>query len=157
MAGHLKSAGYGVQSYDKRGGGTHASPRHAAEGADMLFTMLPDGEVVREVVLDALPGLSHGALVVDMSSSDPLGTQALGAALAANRIGMVDAPVSGAVRGAIPAQCRSPARTYSSLPLPLATWAPATLSAQHAHFYSSDFGPIRASDPSAWLVRPMEF
>src|SRR5258706_5780810 len=76
------------------------TPRHAAEGADMLFTMLPDGEVVREVVLDALPGLGHGALVVDMSSADPLGTQALGAALAANRIGMVDAPVSGAVRGA---------------------------------------------------------
>jgi 3-hydroxyisobutyrate dehydrogenase len=35
-----------------------------------------------------------------MSSSDPLGTQALGAALAANEIGMGDAPVSGAVRGA---------------------------------------------------------
>src|SRR3954469_5363807 len=100
MAGHLAAAGYRVQSYDKRGGGTHASARHAGEGADMLFTMLPDGEVVREVVLDALPALKRGALVVDMSSSDPLGTQALGAALAANQIGMVDAPVSGAVRGA---------------------------------------------------------
>src|SRR3954468_19624023 len=100
MAAHLKAAGYRVQSYDKRGGGTHASPRHAAEGADYLVTMLPDGNVVREVVLDALPALDRGALVIDMSSSDPLGTQALGAALAANKIGMVDAPVSGAVRGA---------------------------------------------------------
>lgn len=100
MAGHLAAAGYRVQSYDKRGGGTHATPRHAAEGADMLFTMLPDGDVVREVVLDALPALQRGTLVVDMSSSDPLGTQALGAALAANQIGMADAPVSGAVRGA---------------------------------------------------------
>lgn len=100
MAGHLAAAGYAVQSYDKRGGGTHASARHAAEGVDILITMLPDGDVVREVVLDALPALKHGALVIDMSSSDPLGTQALGAALAANAIGMVDAPVSGAVRGA---------------------------------------------------------
>lgn len=100
MAGHLKSAGYAVQSYDKRGGGTHGTPRHAAEGAGVLVTMLPDGNVVRDVVLDALPALEHGALVIDMSSSDPLGTQALGAALAANGIGMVDAPVSGAVRGA---------------------------------------------------------
>ena len=100
MAGHLAAAGYAVQSHDKRGGGTHASARHAAEGADVLVTMLPDGNVVRDVVLDALPALKHGALVIDMSSSDPLGTQALGAALAANAIGMVDAPVSGAVRGA---------------------------------------------------------
>ena len=100
MSGHLAAAGYAVQSYDKRGGGTHASARHAAEEADVLVTMLPDGEVVREVILDALPALKHGALVIDMSSSDPLGTQALGAALAANEIGMVDAPVSGAVRGA---------------------------------------------------------
>jgi len=100
MAAHLKTAGHGVQSYDKRGGGTHASARAAAEGADVLLTMLPDGNVVRDVVLDALPALRHGALAIDMSSSDPLGTQALGAALAANAIGMVDAPVSGAVRGA---------------------------------------------------------
>ncbi len=99
MAGHLASAGHPLQTYDKRGG-THASARHAAEGADVLITMLPDGDVVREVVLETLPALKKGALVIDMSSSDPLGTQALGQALAENEIGMVDAPVSGAVRGA---------------------------------------------------------
>jgi 3-hydroxyisobutyrate dehydrogenase len=100
MSAHLAKAGHAVQTHDKRGGGTHASPRHAAEGADLLITMLPDGDVVRDVVLDALPALKAGCIVVDMSSSDPLGTQALGTALAANGIAMVDAPVSGAVRGA---------------------------------------------------------
>ena len=100
MSDHLVAAGLSVQTYDKRGGGTHASARHAAEGVDAFITMLPDGDVVRDVVLDALPALRRGALVVDMSSSDPLGTQALGGALAANEIGMIDAPVSGAVRGA---------------------------------------------------------
>jgi 3-hydroxyisobutyrate dehydrogenase len=100
MSAHLAKAGHAVQTHDKRGGGTHASPRHAAEGADLLITMLPDGDVVRDVVLDALPALKAGCIVVDMSSCDPLGTQALGTALAANGIAMVDAPVSGAVRGA---------------------------------------------------------
>jgi 3-hydroxyisobutyrate dehydrogenase len=55
---------------------------------------------VREALLEALPGLSPGAVVVDMSSSDPLGTRALGPALAAKQVEFVDAPVSGAVMGA---------------------------------------------------------
>jgi 3-hydroxyisobutyrate dehydrogenase len=59
--------------------------------------MLPDGDVVREVVLDALPSLKAGAVVIDMSSSDPAGTRALSVALSAKQIAMVDAAVSGAV------------------------------------------------------------
>lgn len=97
MVANLARAGYAVQSYDKRGNGTHASVRQAAEGADVLVTMLPDGDVVREVVLEALPALKRGALVIDMSSSDPAGTRALATALAPKRIALVDAPVSGAL------------------------------------------------------------
>jgi 3-hydroxyisobutyrate dehydrogenase len=97
MAANLARAGYAVQSYDKRGNGSHASVRKAAEGVDVLLTMLPDGEVVREVVLEALPALKRGALVIDMSSADPAGTVALGVALSAQNISMVDAPVSGAL------------------------------------------------------------
>jgi 3-hydroxyisobutyrate dehydrogenase len=100
MAAHLAAAGFAVQSYDKRGGGTHTSARKAAEEADVMLTMLPDGDVVRKVVLDALPALKRGALVIDMSSSDPVGTQALGTTLSSKGVSMVDAPVSGAVRGA---------------------------------------------------------
>jgi 3-hydroxyisobutyrate dehydrogenase len=97
MAANLAAAGFAVQSYDARGTGTHASARKAAEGADVLVTMLPDGEAVREVVLEALPALKPGALVIDMSSADPAGTLALGTALAAKDISLVDAPVSGAL------------------------------------------------------------
>ncbi len=100
MAAHLAAAGFTVQSYDKRVNGTHDSVRKAAEGADFLITMLPDGAVVRDVVHEALPALKRGALVIDMSSSDPIGTRALGKRLAASDVAMVDAPVSGAVRGA---------------------------------------------------------
>jgi 3-hydroxyisobutyrate dehydrogenase len=100
MAAHLAAAGFAVRTFDVRGTGTRASARDAAKGADALVTMLPDGDAVREAVLEALPSLPRGAIVVDMSSSDPLGTQALGAALEAAGIGMLDAPVSGAVVGA---------------------------------------------------------
>jgi 3-hydroxyisobutyrate dehydrogenase len=87
---------YRVRSFDLNGRGNCKSAREAAWGADVLITMLPDGDAVRDAVLDALPFLKRGAVVVDMSSSDPAGTRALGLALAKNRVSMVDAPVSGA-------------------------------------------------------------
>jgi 3-hydroxyisobutyrate dehydrogenase len=96
MAANLEAAGFTVQSFDLNKKGNRKSARSAAEGADALITMLPDGDAVRDAVLDALPGLQPGAVVVDMSSSDPAGTRALGKALEAKGIGMVDAPVSGA-------------------------------------------------------------
>ena len=96
MAANLETAGYAVQSFDLNDKGNRKSARAAAEGADALITMLPDGDAVRDAVLDALPGLKPGAVVVDMSSSDPAGTRALGVALSKNRVGMIDAPVSGA-------------------------------------------------------------
>ncbi len=97
MAPLLARAGFAEHSYDRNGSGTHASPRAAARGADVLVTMLPDGRAVRQAVLAALPALRRGAIVVDMSSSDPTDTQKLGALLAARGIAMLDAPVSGAV------------------------------------------------------------
>jgi 3-hydroxyisobutyrate dehydrogenase len=100
MAANLKAAGFAVPTYDLNGTGSAKSAREAAHCADALITMLPDGEAVRDAVLDALPALKPGAVVIDMSSSDPLGTRALGAALAAAGIEMLDAPVSGAVVGA---------------------------------------------------------
>jgi 3-hydroxyisobutyrate dehydrogenase len=96
MAANLEAAGFAVQSFDLNRPGNRNSARDAAEGADALITMLPDGDAVREAVLDALPALKAGSVVIDMGSSDPAGTRALGLALSKNRILMVDAPVSGA-------------------------------------------------------------
>jgi len=97
MSAHLAAAGYPLQSHDANGDGTHASIPAAAADADVLITMLPNGDVVREVVLEALPSLKEGSLVIDMSSADPAGSRALGRALAAHGIAMIDAPVSGAI------------------------------------------------------------
>jgi len=96
MAANLEAGGFAVQSFDLNRKGNRKSARDAARGADALITMLPDGDAVQEAVLDALPALKPGAVVIDMSSSDPTGTRALGLALLKNQIGMVDAPVSGA-------------------------------------------------------------
>ena len=96
MAANLEAAGFTLQTYDLKRKGNRKSARDAAEGADALITMLPDGDAVRDAVLDALPALKPGAVVVDMSSSDPAATRALGSALKAKDIAMIDAPVSGA-------------------------------------------------------------
>jgi len=45
--------------------------------------------------------LRPGAIAIDMSSSDPVGTRALGAALAARGVTLIDAPVSGGVPRAV--------------------------------------------------------
>jgi 3-hydroxyisobutyrate dehydrogenase len=69
-------------------------------GCEALVTMLPDGHAVRAVVLDALPRLPRGSVVVDMSSSSPIGTRELGAQLRQHGIALIDAPVSGGMRKA---------------------------------------------------------
>jgi 3-hydroxyisobutyrate dehydrogenase len=100
MTENLAKAGFALRTFDVRAAGTARSIREAVEEADVLVTMLPDGGVVAEVVLEALPYLHEGAIVVDMSSADPAGTRALGDALKAKGVHMIDAPVSGAVVGA---------------------------------------------------------
>jgi len=101
MAANLAKEGFAVRSFDLNGTGSSPSVRDAAAGAEVVITMLPDGEAVRKAVLEALPALDSGTVVVDMSSSDPAATRALGTMLAARGIELVDAPVSGAVPKAI--------------------------------------------------------
>jgi 3-hydroxyisobutyrate dehydrogenase len=97
MAANLARAGFAVQSFDLNDKGNCRSIREAAAGAQALVTMLPDGNAVREAVLEALPALSPGCVVIDMSSSDPASTRALAPALKARGVEIVDAPVSGAI------------------------------------------------------------
>jgi 3-hydroxyisobutyrate dehydrogenase len=85
------------------------APRLAAvaEACSVIITMLPDSKVVRAVVIgtDAAPGLvahlKSGSLIIDMSSSYPIDTVALGRDVAAQGIAIVDAPVSGGVGKAV--------------------------------------------------------
>jgi 3-hydroxyisobutyrate dehydrogenase len=71
--------------------------------ADLIVTMLPNGGNVRDALLDwgIAAVLAPGALVVEMSSSDPADTLRLAADLAPDGIAIVDAPVSGGVPRAV--------------------------------------------------------
>ena len=117
MAASLARASFEVIGYDAdpnaaeafaaaTGCRTAATPAALAGAVSVAVTMLPTGAVVRQVLLEeeggALAGglgggKSGGGLVIDMSSSEPMGTRALGAALAERGVALVDAPVSGGV------------------------------------------------------------
>lgn len=107
MAAQLAGAGYPlvVADSDPQRAASFAAAHPAiaaAAGADfaaveVLFTMLPHGGIVREVLLGELGiarELASGSVVVDASSSDPLGTRALAGELAALGLVLVDAGVS---------------------------------------------------------------
>jgi 3-hydroxyisobutyrate dehydrogenase len=100
MSANLVAGGYTIQSYDLNGSGNRKSAQEAADGAGILITMLPDGAAVRKAALAALPGLQAGAVVVDMSSSDPGSTRELEKDLRKKHVLLLDAPVSGSIKGA---------------------------------------------------------
>ncbi len=113
MAGHLVKAGFDVTVFDIRpetmqafvaqhGGKAAASLAEAGRGADAVITMLPNDKVVRKAILGengdgAAASLGKGALVIDMSTSDPVGTRSLAEALKPRGVDVVDAPVMGGV------------------------------------------------------------
>jgi 3-hydroxyisobutyrate dehydrogenase len=71
--------------------------------SDFVVTMLPTGRIVHDLyVREGLARkLRPGTIAIDMSSSDPVGTRELGAALASSGITLIDAPVSGGVPRAL--------------------------------------------------------
>jgi len=73
----------------------------ALHAAGVVVTMLPDGDAVESVVARLLDVLRPGALVVDMSSSEPARTVALAERARAAGLELVDAPVSGGVARAV--------------------------------------------------------
>jgi 3-hydroxyisobutyrate dehydrogenase len=86
----------------------HGSLAELGRASELVITMLPDGKIVRKVLCGGpgsndgvLAGLAAGSLVIDMSSSAPVGTRELGAELAARGVALVDAPVSGGVKRAV--------------------------------------------------------
>ena len=72
--------------------------------AEAVFTCLPNGKSVAEAGLGEggiAEGMAEGSVLVDMSSSAPMGTIDLGKTLSERGIRMVDAPVSGGVPRAV--------------------------------------------------------
>jgi 3-hydroxyisobutyrate dehydrogenase len=98
MARNLVAAGFSLLVRD-------ADPARAEEfggnassfaTCDVVVTMLPNDAIVRAALVDGgiAAELAPSAVVVDMSSSNPTATKALGVLLS---VALVDAPVSGGV------------------------------------------------------------
>ena len=88
--------------------GTFAdSPAKLAGQVDLLFTMLPDPDAVKQTALGINGFLDHlrsNALWVDCSSVNPSFSKKMAAATAARRIRFVDAPVTGSAPAAADAK-----------------------------------------------------
>ncbi len=108
MARRLVAQGYHVAGYDvdatragrAREGGVvlAASPAGAAEGADIVFSSLPDPAAVRRVYLGAdsvLIAVRRGTTLIDVSTVDPDTWREIAAAAQPVGVDCLDAPVSG--------------------------------------------------------------
>lgn len=89
------------QRFAAAGGATADTLEAAVSAADLVIAILPNGKIVRDVVQAMRPHLPPGCVIVDMSSSDPVGTRALGDELLRAGFKFADAPVSGGVRRAV--------------------------------------------------------
>jgi 3-hydroxyisobutyrate dehydrogenase len=114
MAANLVKAGHHVTGYDinstamqalaAAGGQSAASAAEAARGADVVITMLPAGEHVREVwlhqggLIEAVKGATP--LLIDCSTIDVESARVVSEAARVAGFEMLDAPVSGGVGGA---------------------------------------------------------
>ena len=105
MAANLATAGHAVAGFDVAGtsaeGVTNcASAQDAATDADIVITMLPNGEILRRVANDVIPAMKNGATLIDCSTVDVESARAVAAQATDAGLQMVDAPVSGGIGGA---------------------------------------------------------
>ncbi|MDE3131832.1 MAG: NAD(P)-dependent oxidoreductase [Acidobacteriota bacterium] len=113
MCGHLLDAGYGASVYSRtreraralleQGAAWADTPAQAAAAADVIFTMVGYPADVREVILGEQGVLSAarvGAVLVDMTTSEPSLAQEIFRVAAERGVAGIDAPVSGGDVGA---------------------------------------------------------
>jgi 3-hydroxyisobutyrate dehydrogenase-like beta-hydroxyacid dehydrogenase len=130
MAGHLLRAGHSVTVYnrtqakakawvDQHKGQAAATPREAAQLADVVCVCVGNDDDVRSVVygeLGVLSGMSSGGLLIDHTTASAELARELAVSAAAQGVGFIDAPVSGgqagAERGALTAMCGGSVEDY---------------------------------------------
>ena len=106
MARNLLGAGIKVRAWNRStekaepladdGAAVVEDPTEAAQGADLLLTMLADADAIDEVVRDGvLPALAEGAVWLQMSTVGEKGNATLAHLALENGVAYVDAPVLG--------------------------------------------------------------
>ncbi|HJV97409.1 MAG TPA: NAD(P)-dependent oxidoreductase, partial [Albitalea sp.] len=115
MAGHLARAGHQVTVYNRTaakaqqwvadyGGASAATPKAAADGADIVFACVGNDDDLRSVVQGesgAFAGMKRGAVFVDHTTASAKIARELSAAARERGLQFIDAPVSGGNLGAI--------------------------------------------------------
>ena len=131
MAGHLKSAGHDVTVFNRtaakaekwvaeHGGQLGATPKEAAQGADLVMACVGNDDDLRSVCLGddgAFAAMAEGSIFVDHTTVSAAVTRELHDAAALKGIAFVDAPVSGgqagAENGALSIMCGGAEESYA--------------------------------------------
>ncbi|PPB81724.1 3-hydroxyisobutyrate dehydrogenase [Albidovulum inexpectatum] len=105
MARNLAAAGHEVLGYDPNAAAPDgvqavASAVEAAKDADVVITMLPNGDILRAVAAEVVPVMRKGAIFCDCSTVDVDSARAVATQAEQAGILALDAPVSGGVGGA---------------------------------------------------------
>ncbi len=111
MSANLLSAGHTVRGFDP----VPAAAATAAEGgvelfdsaadavaqADVVITMLPNGDIVKRCYAEVLPAARAGALFIDSSTISVNDAREVHSQAESHGVSQLDAPVSGGVKGAV--------------------------------------------------------
>lgn len=114
MAGHLVRAGHQTRVYNRTparaqawvhefGHQSAATPREAAQGANIVFACVGNDDDLRSVTLGAdgaFAGMQAGAIFVDHTTASAAVARELHAEFSKSGIAFIDAPVSGGQSGA---------------------------------------------------------
>ena len=105
MAANLAAAGHVVTGFDVAGTTADgvqnvSSAVEAANGADVVITMLPNGAILRSVANEVIPAMGKDAVLLDCSTVDVESARAVAGQCAKAGVLSLDAPVSGGIGGA---------------------------------------------------------
>ncbi len=105
MAANLAQAGHEVAGFDMaevavEGVTLKSSAAEAAQGANVVITMLPNGDILQKVASEIVPMMPAGAVFLDCSTVDVDSARAVADMAAKAGLGALDAPVSGGIGGA---------------------------------------------------------
>ena len=111
MSANLISAGHTVRGFDPvpaaaaaaaaNGANVFDSTADAVTEADVVITMLPNGDIVRRCYAEVLPAARAGALFIDSSTISVNDAREVHAQAESHGFSQLDAPVSGGVKGAV--------------------------------------------------------
>ncbi|MBT55715.1 MAG: 3-hydroxyisobutyrate dehydrogenase [Mameliella sp.] len=105
MAANLAKAGHSVKGFDVAGAQAEgvtqvSSAAEAAQGSEIVITMLPNGEILKSVAAEILPAMDKDAIHLDCSTVDVASARMVAEEATAKGVEALDAPVSGGVGGA---------------------------------------------------------